>query len=240
VFALGLFDNPYVPENPIEIRALASEGKDLSRRLAAESVTLLKNEKNLLPLSRDIKKVAVIGPHADSTVVGFPAYTYPAALQMLLGRIGGGETSMAGADASDAFLPREAKAAMKREFQDLVNVSLEDYVRSTYSAVSLSEAVRRLVPGAEVSVVAGTGVVPSEPTDIPAAVAAAKKADVVILAVGGHSAWFGGDVTEGEGRDTANIDLPAQQAELINAVTAVGKPTVAVVSMGRPYGLTLH
>jgi beta-xylosidase len=40
-----------------------------------------------------------------------------------------------------------------------------------------------------------------------------------------------------EGQDTANIDLPAQQVELINAVTAVGKPTVAVVSMGRPQGL---
>jgi beta-glucosidase len=118
-FALGLFDDPYVSEGPIEIRALANDGVELSGRLAAESVTLLKNQDGLLPLSPDVAKVAVIGPHADSRVVGFPAYTYPAGLQMLLGRIGGGEASMAGADASDAFLPREAKAAMKSEFQDL-------------------------------------------------------------------------------------------------------------------------
>ena len=85
--------------------------------------------------------------------------------------------------------------------------------------------------------VTGTGIVPSEPTDISTAIAAARAADAVILAVGGHSAWFGGDVTEGEGRDTANIDLPAQQVELIEAVTAVSKQVVAVVSMGRPYGL---
>jgi beta-xylosidase len=53
-------------------------------------VTLLKNENGLLPLGRDIGKVAVIGPHADSTMVGFPHYTYPAALNMLriAGRIG--------------------------------------------------------------------------------------------------------------------------------------------------------
>jgi beta-xylosidase len=38
--------------------------------------------------------------------------------------------------------------------------------------------------------------------------------------------------------DSANIELPPQQVELINAVTAVGKPTVAVVSIGRPQGLT--
>ena len=236
-FALGLFDMPYVPEDPVEIRALACAGDDLSRRLAAESVTLLKNEQGVLPLSRDVRSIALIGPHADSTLVGFPAYTYPAGLQMLLGRIGGGEATMAGADASDAFLPPEAAAAIARELQGLVGVDLEEYVRATYPAVSLAEAIRRLLPHAEVSVASGTGVVPSQPTDIPAAVAAARRAQVVILYLGGKSAWFGGDVTEGEGRDTANIDLPAQQVELVRAVTAVGKPTVAVVAMGRPQGL---
>jgi beta-xylosidase len=69
-FALGLFDNPYVPENPTEIRTVAGEGADLSRRLAAESVTLLKNEKGLLPLSREIAKIAIIGPHADDVEAG--------------------------------------------------------------------------------------------------------------------------------------------------------------------------
>jgi hypothetical protein len=44
-FALGLFDNPYVHEDPVKIRAVASEGADLSQRLAAESVTRLKNER---------------------------------------------------------------------------------------------------------------------------------------------------------------------------------------------------
>ena len=43
--------------------------------------------------------------------------------------------------------------------------------------------------------------------------------------------------TEGEGSDTANKDLPPQQVELIDAVTALGKPTVAVVSIGGPYAL---
>ena len=49
-----------------------------------------------------------------------------------------------------------------------------------------------------------------DPADIPSAVAAAREAEIVIFAVGGHSAWFGGDVTEGESRDTANIDLLAK------------------------------
>ena len=234
-FALGLFDNPYVNENPVEIRAVASEGTDLSRRLAAESVTLLKNEKDILPLGRDVARIAVIGPNADSAVVGFPAYTYPAALQMLLSMFAGGETSMAGTDSSSGWLPAEAKAAMKSELQDFANVKVEDYLESSYQAVSLPEAVQKLLTKSEVITIAGTGVVPSEPIDIPGAVALAKDADVVVLYVGGRSSWSGKERTEGEGQDTANIDLPSQQVDLINAVTAVGKPTVAVVRTGGSY-----
>jgi len=33
-FALGLFDNPYVAEDPITLESLATEGKDLSERIA--------------------------------------------------------------------------------------------------------------------------------------------------------------------------------------------------------------
>ena len=68
-------------------------------------------------------------------------------------------------------------------------------------------------------------------------VTASQNADVVILYVDGHSARTGRDRTEGEGQDTANIKLPSHQGELINAVTAVDKPTVAIVSMRRPQGL---
>jgi len=86
--------------------------------------------------------------------------------------------------------------------------------------------------------VAGTGVLPAQPTDIPAAVAAAKDADAVILYIGGKGGWYGDDLTEKEGGDTANIDLPPQQVDLVNAIIAVDKPTVAVVAMGRPQGLS--
>jgi beta-xylosidase len=234
-FALGLFDNPYVPEEPAKIRTIASEGADLSRRLAAESVTLIKNEKSLLPLSRDIAKIAIVGPHADDVAAGFTTYTYPAGLNMMHARATGGDIAMVGVDLGGGA-PPEARAAVAAELAPAFKVDRRDYLRSNYVAMSLAEAVQQLLPKAEVTAVAGTGVVPSEPTDISAAVAAARNADVVILAVGGRSSWSGGR-TEGEGSDTANKDLPPQQVELINAVTALGKPTIAVISMGGPYAL---
>jgi beta-glucosidase len=234
-FALGLFDNPYVPEEPVAIKSVASEGADLSRRLAAESVTLLKNENGLLPFSRDTAKIAIIGPHADDVEIGFPTYTFPAALKMSHARATGADIAMAGVDLG-AGVPPEARTAVGAELALVFKTDRRQYLKSNYAALSLAEAVRQLLPKAEVTAVAGTGVVPKEPTDIPAAVAAARNADVVILAIGGRSAWSH-ERTEGEGSDTANKDLPPQQVELINAVTALGKPTIAVISMGGPYVL---
>jgi hypothetical protein len=65
---------------------------------------------------------------------------------------------------------------------------VEDYARANYPTVSLAEAIRRLLPDAEITAVAGTGVPPSNPTDIPAAVAAAEEADLVVLYIGGRRA----------------------------------------------------
>jgi beta-glucosidase len=134
-------------------------------------------------------------------------------------------------------LPQEGFAVLTSELERAQG-SVEEYARANHNAVSLADAVRRLLPDAEVTAVAGTGVLPTNPTDIAAAVAAAQDADVVILYIGGKAGWYGDDLTEKEGGDTADIDLPPQQVELVEAVTDVGKPTVAVVSFARPQGLS--
>ncbi len=70
-FLLGLFENPYPadPELAQTIRNCA-EHQELALRTARESIILLKNEANLLPLSKTISSVAVIGPNADKAQVG--------------------------------------------------------------------------------------------------------------------------------------------------------------------------
>ena len=67
-FRLGMFDPPeMVPyaRIPYEVNDCA-EHRELARQVARESMVLLKNEGNLLPLRKDLKWVAVIGPNADS------------------------------------------------------------------------------------------------------------------------------------------------------------------------------
>lgn len=59
-FALGLFEKPYVNELPREKRVLFPEYRRIAERMAEESIVLLKNDNDLLPLTG--KKIALIGP----------------------------------------------------------------------------------------------------------------------------------------------------------------------------------
>jgi beta-glucosidase len=64
-FKLGLFDNPYTDVEFFKTNNLSKIYKDsIALQLAKESIVLLKNENNLLPLKKDIKKIALIGPLA--------------------------------------------------------------------------------------------------------------------------------------------------------------------------------
>jgi beta-glucosidase len=65
-FQLGLFDNPYVDPKLQESVILAPEHREVARQAVRESMVLLKNENNLLPLDKNIKSIALIGPLADN------------------------------------------------------------------------------------------------------------------------------------------------------------------------------
>jgi len=69
-FDLGLFENPYVdPKEAAEINA-CKEHRMLAKKAALQSVVLLKNENDLLPLQDNLKTIAVIGSDADEARLG--------------------------------------------------------------------------------------------------------------------------------------------------------------------------
>ncbi|HVS30614.1 MAG TPA: beta-glucosidase BglX [Thermoanaerobaculia bacterium] len=65
-FALGLFEQPYVDESREKSVLLAREHLEAARRVAQKSIVLLRNERDVLPLAKNVATLAVIGPLADS------------------------------------------------------------------------------------------------------------------------------------------------------------------------------
>ena len=65
-YRMGLFTNPYVDLAAYKAAQVSEEQREASRKAAEQSAVLLRNEGGALPLSKGLKKVAVIGPLADS------------------------------------------------------------------------------------------------------------------------------------------------------------------------------
>src|SRR6266478_598960 len=65
-FLLGMFDHPYVADADYAAKTVNSpEHQQIALRAARESIVLLKNNRNALPIKKDLHSIAVIGPNAD-------------------------------------------------------------------------------------------------------------------------------------------------------------------------------
>jgi beta-glucosidase len=64
-FRLGLFERPYVDEAAENSSLLTAANRAVAREIAGRSMVLLKNDKETLPLSKQVRAIAVIGPLAD-------------------------------------------------------------------------------------------------------------------------------------------------------------------------------
>jgi len=193
-----MFRNGYFDENksnPLDWHKIypgwnSPDHKALARKAAEEAIVMLENKGNILPLSKSIKKIAVIGPGADDLQPGdYTAKLQPGQLQSVLSGI------KRAVDTTKTQLIYEKGCGF---------TSLDDY-------------------------------------NPDAAIAAAAKADAVVMVLGDCStseAAKGVKKTSGEGNDYATLILPGNQEKLLEAVCATGKPVILVLQSGRPYNLS--
>jgi beta-glucosidase len=180
--ALGLFEHPYVDEGRAKQAFFLPESLQLAQTVAERSFVLLRNVAGagggpLLPISKDVKMVAVIGPLADNP------------------------SDPEGVNAATA-----AKSGV---------LSFP------------GELARRLGEG-NVLRSRGIGILKGSDEEITAAVAAAKRVDLVILTLGEAP-----DMS-GEAASRSNLGLPGRQQELLEAIVNTGKPVVLILFSGRP------
>ncbi|MBG6084926.1 glycoside hydrolase family 3 N-terminal domain-containing protein [Zhihengliuella flava] len=101
---------------------------------------------------------------------------------------------------------------------------------------SILDSLRESLAGAEIAYERGVDFTDPDEAGIAAAVEAAQNAEIAVVTVGDLAGLFGRG-TSGEGCDVVDLNLPGQQADLVEAVLATGTPTVLVLVTGRPYSL---
>ena len=215
-FALGLFENPYVDAVRADSISGAASHRALALEAARQSIVLLRNESNALPLRADsARRIAVIGPHAAETLLGGYAGTPRYSVSILEG-----------------IRTRAAGATVK--YAEGVRLT-ED---STFTRDSQPHmgGVRSIARWQTDRVVLGDSA--QNETRIAEAVALARGSDVAIVVVGDNEmtsreAW---SVTHMG--DRTSLDLVGQQEELVRAVQATGTPVVLVLINGRPLSVT--
>ncbi len=239
-FRLGLFEHPYAQIEQIPTLFADPQHRVLSQQITAKSLVLLKND-GLLPLRKDLGSIAVIGPHADSVRAFFGWYTYPPTLEMMNELLRNPEFAALFASSTDNTSPTDTAVdpAMLENMANMPGLrDIETTIKEMYSAISVREAIQKLV-SANTKVIYEKGCNVADPSTaagdaggITAAVEAARHADVAVLVLGDRSSMFDG--TTGEGQDRASLALPGMQQQLLEAVWATGTPTVLVLINGRP------
>lgn len=191
-FQIGLFEHPYAPEKTKEEVCWLPEYLQAAVETARETIVLLKNEKNTLPLkSQKGKRIALIGPNGDKSLchIGWWA-----------------------ALARDDEKHAPSLLTKAREFFPDSEIVFEPGCPEPFPA-SNAETIKKF-----------------DPKQLPAAVEAAKSADVILLAIGEHGHQ------SGEYHSRRDICLPPFQDELVDAIrkAAPDKPIIALVTAGRP------
>ncbi len=192
-FELGLFENA-MPDPALKANVGTNAARDVSLQAARESMTLLKNDGGLLPLSKD-RKVLVTGPTAHSIVSLNNGWTYVWQ---------GSDESLYPKDRPTILQAIEGKVGKNVTYAPGTKITLPPGAPANSTATDFEEEV-----------------------DIPAAVASARDADVVVLCLGeGSYAETPGNVTD--------LTLGEPQLRLAEAIQATGKPVVLVLVEGRP------
>lgn len=248
-FRLGLFENPYVDASKADGFVGAQEQRVFAREMAEKSLVLLKNDGSLPLKTSNIKKLAVIGPHADETLLG----GYSSIPRQTVSIVAGLQAKLQGkAEVRFARGTILTKTVTTKVSDDAgagqVDIASTD---TSTTAMLQAKAAARL---AERSATAGTfsmqrwnedGIQLTNDEDrqglLEEAVVLAKTSDAVVLVLGENEGLSREAWAEEHLGDRSSLELVGNQRQLAQALLQVtketGKPLVLVLSNGRPLAL---
>ena len=207
-FKMGLFENPYVSPKDAKKYVRSEAHRQVAREVAREGIVLLKND-GILPLSKDVKNIAVIGPNADTQYNQLGDYTAPQDDKFIT-------TPLEGI---------QAAVSKKTEVKYVKGCAIRDVTMSdipgAVKAAKESDVVVLVVGGSS----ARDFRVKYEAT--AAAIANDEEGQILL------------DMDCGEGYDRSTLDLLGDQEKLMQALIETGKPLVVVYIQGRTLKMNL-
>lgn len=208
-FELGLFEHPFVEETNFADLMDGPDKRAAAAEIARQSMVLLSNN-GVLPLSKELKTIAVIGPNADDARCLQSDYSYTAMVELQLYQHPEGSV-----------------------FANLDPATLEPH---KVKVPSILDALKNANPNTHFVYAKGADLNSDDVSDVSSAVKVAGEADAVILVLGERSG-LAAECTCGETRDSADLTLAKGQMELAKAMFATGKPVVVVLVNGRPLAI---
>lgn len=229
-FRMGLFEHPYGQEGKgldAAFHRSDAAAQRTSRRLAFESMTLLKND-GVLPIAPTVSRIAVVGPHAANARYLFGGYSHlsmeegeKAAVRTMAGMAAGG-------DGSD--VPKIPGTPI----QECDALVFDEVLRKHWpGANTLMDELGRSLPDAHISYARGFDHMGDDDSGFPEALALVRDNDIAIVTVGGKYGTSSISAV-GEGADSTDINLSGTQERFIALAAATGTPIIVVHIGGRP------
>lgn len=229
-FRMGLFEHPYALTGEKFDQVFFDEkDKEVTLQSATESLILLKND-GALPIDKTVKKIAVIGPHANNARDFFGGYTHISMVEA----VHAVANSLAGIQKSGDEKPNEVKYVPGTQIQSNETEEFEQVLKTIKPGCrNLVEELRATLPDAEIVYAHGYEIAGADESEFAKALEAVKNADLCILTLGGkHGSCSVASM--GEGVDATDINLPPCQDRFIEEAAKLGKPLVGVHFNGRP------
>ena len=197
---LGLFENPYGNSNEEREKKvlISKDNRQKARRLTAETFVLLKNKQQVLPLKKD-QKVALIGPYADNIAI--------------LG-------------SWSIYSDKSGIATLKETFAKKIGAEKVLYAKG--SEILREKEINPILVADGEALIHVEQEKKKEKELLDEAIEVAKKADVIVLAIGEHYRQ------SGEACSRANIEVSQIQQNLLNQLAKLNKKIVTILFNGRP------
>ncbi|AJG98232.1 beta-glucosidase [Clostridium beijerinckii] len=229
-FRMGIFENPYaLSGEELEKSFYCSRDEEITLQSARESLVLLKND-GILPIKKEVKKIAVIGCHAANARILFGGYTHFSMEEGLLAAI----STMAGLETKSDEKKSPMKTIPGTPIQIDDDPAFDELLHKQKPGIkSLLEQLKESIPQTEIIYSYGYPVAGNDMSGHEEALEIAKEADIVILTLGGKHGTSS-VASMGEGIDATDINLPICQESFLEKLSKLHKSVVAVHFNGRP------